>query len=1193
MPPSSSRRYSLSNDDDSFEDLENSLDKALHSASNNLFNYTNSVNNSRHNSQGSVGAIPLSTIQSFPNNSGSVITTNNDDDHNDSSPLIANSIYSTTNRSFSSSTSSIMGNTGSTSRRFITKIVNFFLNAKRELNEERLRLTNETESYRSTGNNNNGSTNNNGNNDSSNNIENDRFLSPRNSNTTSNYKFPSNSISNAKYNPITFIPIILYEQFKFFFNLYFLLTALSQIIPQLRIGYLSSYIVPLGFVLTVTMMKEAGDDIARRRRDKEQNNEHYEVLNRSSTSLSHEGKLVASKNLKVGDLVRLHKGTRIPADMVLLQSSDKDGTGEAFIKTDQLDGETDWKLRVAHNATQSIKDINVLINNVSLIVNKPTKSIHHFQGKLIYHPHQSAGSTTPTNTNNETFALTIDQTLWANTVLASGTAIGIVIYTGIETRQSMNTTKTGVKTGLLELEINSLSKILCVTVFILSVVLVLAHGFPLSPVWYLDIMRFLILFSSIIPVSLRVNLDLAKSVYASQIQKDLEIAGTIVRTSTIPEDLGRIEYLLSDKTGTLTQNDMELKKLHLGAVSYAGESLDIVTDYVKNILSLLDSKPGGSLIKKKDLSSRVCDLVLTLAICHNVTPTYEDETDEVNGIVSYQAASPDEIAIVKFTESVGLKLFKRDRHSISLLHVATNQTLNYEILYNFPFSSDTKRMGIVIRDLQRDEIWFMQKGADTVMANIVNNNDWLDEETGNMAREGLRTLVIGRKRLTKNSYQDFVEEYTKASISMRDRDLIMQRVIGQYLEQDLELLGLTGVEDKLQRDVKTSIELLRNAGIKIWMLTGDKVETAKCVSISARLISRGQYVHQVTKVHNPEFAMHQLDYLKTNHNACLLIDGESLATYMKYYNREFFEIVIKLPAVIACRCTPQQKADVALSIREITGKRVCCIGDGGNDVSMIQCADVGVGIVGKEGKQASLAADFSIDQFCYLSKLLLWHGRNSYKRSAKLGQFIIHRGLLLSVAQAVYSISSKFEPLALYQGWLMVGYSTVYTMAPVFSLTLDCDIDEHLTKLYPELYKELTLGKSLSFKTFFMWVFISLFQGCVVQLLSQRFQTLKEDQFLAMVAISFSCLIYNELIMVSISINRWNKIMMATIIITFLLFVGSIPFLPDYFDLQYMSSVSYFWQTLVILTVSLLPVWLAQFVNRKLRPPSYAKVQQD
>ncbi|KAK6453992.1 ATPase that leads to neomycin-resistant protein when overexpressed [Scheffersomyces xylosifermentans] len=1172
-----SRRFS----DASFEDLESSLDKALNQASNNLFSsYPNSVNggngfnynDSRHNSQGSAGAIPLTTMQSFPDNGSGLAA----EEHDDSSPLIANgnSNYSNHSRSFSS-TSSLNVTARSismSSRRFLRKSINFFRSAKRELNQDRLRLS---------------SSDTRGNSIDGGNTE--RYISPRPGRTTTTY--PSNAISNAKYNPITFIPIILYEQFKFFFNLYFLVVALSQIIPQLRIGYLSSYIVPLGFVLTVTMMKEAGDDIARRRRDREQNNELYEVLNRSSgNSLTNELKLVSSKNLKVGDLVRLHKDTRIPADMILLQSSDKDGSGEAFIKTDQLDGETDWKLRIANNASQSMTDVSQIINTISLIVGNPTKSIHHFNGKLIYHPQSSAGSASP-STNNETFALTVDQTLWANTVLASGTAIGIVIYTGIETRQSMNTTKTGVKTGLLELEINSLSKILCFTVFLLSIFLVLAHGFPLKSGWYIDIMRFLILFSSIIPVSLRVNLDLAKSVYASQIQKDNEIPQTIVRTSTIPEDLGRIEYLLSDKTGTLTQNDMELKKLHLGAVSYAGDTMDIVSDYINNLTAFSDSKSPG--LKKRDLSSRVCELVTTLALCHNVTPTYEDEDDEIAGLVTYQAASPDEIAIVKFTELVGLKLFKRDRHSISLLHAATNQTFNYEILYNFPFSSETKRMGIIVKDIQKDELWFMQKGADTVMATIVNSNDWLDEETGNMAREGLRTLVIGRKRLSANLYKDFVDSYQKASLAMHDREAQMQKVVSQYLEQDLELLGLTGVEDKLQKDVKTSIELLRNAGIKIWMLTGDKVETAKCVSISARLISRGQYVHQVTKVSHPEFAMNQLEYLKTNSNACLLIDGESLGTYMKYFKKEFFEIVIKLPAVVACRCSPQQKADVALMIREITGKRVCCIGDGGNDVSMIQCADVGVGIVGKEGKQASLAADFSIDQFCYLSKLLLWHGRNSYKRSAKLGQFIIHRGLLLSVAQAVYSVSSQFEPLALYQGWLMVGYSTFYTMAPVFSLTLDCDIDEHLTRLYPELYKELTLGKSLSFKTFFMWVAISLFQGSIIQLLSQKFQTLAQDKFTTMVALSFSCLIYNELIMVAMSINRWNKVMMSTIIVTFLIYIGSIPFLEEYFDLAYITSVSYFWQVAVILSISLFPVWLSQYINRKLRPPSYAKVQTD
>lgn len=202
---------------------------------------------------------------------------------------------------------------------------------------------------------------------------------------------------------------------------------------------------------------------------------------------------------------------------------------------------------------------------------------------------------------------------------------------------------------------------------------------------------------------------------------------------------------------------------------------------------------------------------------------------------------------------------------------------------------------------------------------------------------------------------------------------------------------------------------------------------------------------------------------------------------MNLFKNEFIEITTKLSAVVACRCSPTQKADVARLIRQSTKKRVCCIGDGGNDVSMIQAADVGecfgscplhailinlgsgVGIVGKEGKQASLAADFSVTQFSHLTKLLLWHGRNSYRRSAKLAQFIIHRGLIISVMQAVFSAIFYFAPIALYQGWLMVGYATVYTMAPVFSLVLDRDVSEDLALLYPELYKELTKVRLFDF----------------------------------------------------------------------------------------------------------------------------------
>ena len=164
-----------------------------------------------------------------------------------------------------------------------------------------------------------------------------------------------------------------------------------------------------------------------------------------------------------------------------------------------------------------------------------------------------------------------------------------------------------------------------------------------------------------------------------------------------------------------------------------------------------------------------------------------------------------------------------------------------------------------------------------------------------------------------------------------------------------------------------------------------------------------------------DLASESLDFLQTKLDSCLLIDGESLTLMISEFRDAFINTAIRLPTVIACRCSPTQKAEIAKLIRTRTKKRVCCIGDGGNDVSMIQVADVGVGIVGKEGRQASLAADFSITQFCHLTKLLVWHGRNSYKRSAKLGQFVIHRGLIISVCQTMFSIANRFEPIVLYR----------------------------------------------------------------------------------------------------------------------------------------------------------------------------------
>lgn len=952
-------------------------------------------------------------------------------------------------------------------------------------------------------------------------------------------RFPTNVVSNAKYTAFTFLPVTLYNEFSFFLNMYFLLVALSQAIPALRIGYLMTYIAPLAFVLTITMGKEAFDDIARRRRDTEVNSEAYTVLDfsepgsspdasrgredlkskqarkslkklgagrRNLSDVPEEGSTAAesqpssqvheaqrkSKDLKVGDVLKLSKGQRVPADLVILQcytsdnqmaappneepieeeallafseepvetskgkqpadesantEDNKSGSGEAFIRTDQLDGETDWKLRLASPLTQSLPQEEFV--RLRVTGGKPDRKVNEFLGtvellssRYDVLDHSMQGD----SDNSRTVPLSIDNTAWANTIIASqGTTLAVIMYTGPQTRSALSTAPSRSKTGLLEYEINSLTKILSVLTLALSIILVALEGFQNSEgnVWYIKIMRFLVLFSTIVPISLRVNLDLGKSAYGWFIQRDSGIPGAVVRTSTIPEDLGRIEYLLSDKTGTLTQNEMDMKKIHVGTVSYANEAMDEVTTYVRqgfHIQPTMDPSSHTTLITpsstissnanvgatrtRREIGSRVRDVVLALALCHNVTPTVDVEDGKE--VISYQASSPDEIAIVQWTESVGLRLSHRDRQSMVLESTQTRRPIvRVRILNIFPFTSEGKRMGIIVQfhtdtsiknpDLSTSEIWFYQKGADTVMSSIVVANDWLDEETANMAREGLRTLVVGRKRLSFQQYKEFSSKYQEASISIAGRDAGMQRVVSHYLETDLELLGVTGVEDKLQKDVKPSLELLRNAGIKIWMLTGDKVETARCVAVSSKLVARGQFIYTVEKLKRKDNAQDHLDFLRGKTDACLLIDGESLALFLAHFRKEFISIAVLLPTVVACRCSPNQKAEVAKLIREFTKKRVCCIGDGGNDVSMIQAADVGVGIVGKEGRQASLAADFSIEQFCHLVKLLVWHGRNSYKRSAKLAQFVIHRGLIIAVCQTMYSIALNFEPEGLYK----------------------------------------------------------------------------------------------------------------------------------------------------------------------------------
>lgn len=240
---------------------------------------------------------------------------------------------------------------------------------------------------------------------------------------------------------------------------------------MLSAGFLATYIAPLSFVLLITIGKEAYDDYQRYLRDVAANSTRYRVLDRAAlkhSSNSHHDatsallqfptKSVASSRLRVGDLVLIEKNQRVPADCVLLRTSDS--SGSCFVRTDQLDGETDWKLKVAVEHTQSLKDEALLLDlEAEIYADPPTKDIHTFIGTFTLRSIPGNDSASFDGPQSRVSGLTAENALWANTVLAAGQAVGFIIYTGRETRAVMNTSHPETKVGLLDLEINRLAKV--------------------------------------------------------------------------------------------------------------------------------------------------------------------------------------------------------------------------------------------------------------------------------------------------------------------------------------------------------------------------------------------------------------------------------------------------------------------------------------------------------------------------------------------------------------------------------------------------------------------------------------------------------------------------------------------------------------------------------------------------------------
>lgn len=663
-----------------------------------------------------------------------------------------------------------------------------------------------------------------------------------------------------------------------------------------KVGFFITYIGPLCFVIGLTMLKEGWDDHKRYKRDKKYNEELFKCLDFKTKKFVPK----QSQKIMVGDIVQLDKGQRVPADLIILSTKTPNTT--VYLKTDQLDGETDWKVRESIKSMQGLIDqgeVGFADMKYSIEIPPPTNKIYEFRGKST----MEGGQAEP---------LRLQNTAWSSTTIAAGDFYGMVIYVGKDTRIQMNANQARIKFPICDFEVNNISKFLFVFCLLISFFLAALKGFKGR--WIAEWIQFLVLLCCVIPQSLRTNLDLVKLIYAYRINTDHHIEGTICRNSQMCEDLGRINFLLSDKTGTLTQNEMIFKKITTGLLQFTEEDF-------KELKSTIEK---GSAIVGDKLPKKVFDLnmlMYSLILCNNVQPCFDNE-----GKRFLQSSSPDEIALVEFAEQMGFFMAERERLKIHVREPSTGKDINtYTILENFPFSSARKRMGIVLRIEKTGKLIYFLKGADTVIKEKVDRNaDMVIEEADNLAREGLRTLAFCYKFLEEDEYLSWKEKYYKVTTSLHCSEEDEDKVISE-LEQGMKFIGISGVEDLLQDGIRATIESLREGSIKVWVLTGDKVETAKCIAKSTGLKQKSENFFDMLEADPLKIENQILQIM--NKTDVLVIEGKVLAKiYDRGLEKQFFHGVQHLNAIMFCRCSPTQKAQIVKSVQTLCKGVVCSIG---------------------------------------------------------------------------------------------------------------------------------------------------------------------------------------------------------------------------------------------------------------------------